>query len=46
MCNDYGNHTAYAEYAEAMRQLSMPIKASLRPPNLESRSDICPTEVR
>jgi len=45
MCNDYGNHIAYAEYAEAMRQLSMPIRAPLSPPNLEPRSDIWPTEV-
>ncbi len=32
MCDDYCNHVAYAEYAEAMRQLSMPIKAPIGPP--------------
>ncbi len=44
MCNDFGNHVAYADYAEALRQLSMPIQAPLGPPNLEPRSDIWPTE--
>ena len=45
MCNDYGNHVAYAEYADTMRQLRMPIRAPLAPPNLEPRSDIWPTEI-
>ena len=44
MCNDYGNHVAYAEYAEALKQLEMPIRAPLSPPNLEPRDDIWPTE--
>lgn len=45
MCNDYGNHVAYAEYAEAMRGVGMPIVAPLAAPNLEPRSDIWPTDV-
>lgn len=45
MCNDFGNEAAYAEYAEAFRQLSMPIKAPPAPPNLEPRSDIWPPEI-
>lgn len=44
MCNDFGNHVAYAEYAEALRHLSMPIRAPLAAPNLEPRDDIWPTE--
>jgi putative SOS response-associated peptidase YedK len=44
VCNDFGNHVAYAEYAEALRQLGMPIVAPLAPPNLEPRSDIWPSE--
>ncbi len=44
MCNDYGNHVAYAEYAEALRQLGLPILAPTAPPNLEPRDDIWPTE--
>lgn len=44
MCNDYGNHVAYAEYAEALRQLQMPIVAPIARPNLEPRDDIWPTE--
>lgn len=45
MCNDYGNEVAYAEYAEALRQLALPINAPAAPPNLEPRSDIWPTEI-
>lgn len=45
MCNDFGNHVAYAEYAEALRQLGMPIVAPVAPPNLEPREDIWPSEV-
>ncbi len=45
MCNDYGNHVAYAEYAEAFRQLGMPIRAPTAAPNLEPRDDIWPTEI-
>ncbi len=45
MCNDFGNHVAYAEYAEALRQLGMPILSPAAPPNLEPREDIWPTEV-
>lgn len=45
MCNDYGNHVAYAEYAEAMRAVGMPINAPLAPPNLEPRDDIWPTDM-
>ena len=44
MCNDFGNHVAYAEYAEALRQLRMPIVAPIGPPNLEPRDDIWPSE--
>lgn len=44
MCNDFGNHVAYAEFWEALRKASLPIKAPLGPPNLEPRSDIWPTE--
>ena len=44
MCNDYANHVAYAEYAEALKQLQMPLRAPLAPPNLEPRDDIWPTE--
>ena len=35
MCNDFGNHIAYAEYAEALRHLGMPIVAPIAAPNLE-----------
>ncbi len=45
MCNDFGNHVAYAEYAEALRQLGMPIMAPLAPPNLEPKDDIWPSEI-
>lgn len=45
VCNDFGNHVAYAEYAEALRQLGMPIVSPVAPPNLEPRGDIWPTEV-
>lgn len=45
MCNDFGNHVTYAEYAEALRQLGMPILAPLAPPNLEPKDDIWPSEV-
>ncbi len=44
MCNDYGNHVACAEYAEALRQVGMPILAPMAAPNLEPRDDIWPTE--
>lgn len=44
MCNDYGDHVAYADYAETLKNLGMPIVAPLAPPNLEPRSDIWPTE--
>jgi putative SOS response-associated peptidase YedK len=44
MCNDFGNHVAYAEYADALKQLGMPLVAPAAPPNLEPRSDIWPTE--
>ena len=44
MCNDYGNEVAYAEYAEALRQLAMPIQAPSAASNLEPRRDIWPTE--
>ncbi|MCA1653513.1 MAG: SOS response-associated peptidase [Sphingomicrobium sp.] len=45
MCNDFGNHVAYADYAEALRQLRMPILAPVAPPNLEPRDDIWPSEI-
>ncbi len=45
MCNDFGNHVAYAEYAEALRQLGMPIMAPLAPPNLEPKDDVWPSEI-
>ena len=45
MCNDFGNHVTYAEYAEALRQLGMPIVAPVAPPNLEPREDIWPSEI-
>ena len=45
MCNDFGNHVAYAEYAEALRQLGMPIVAPAATPNLEPREDIWPSEI-
>lgn len=45
MCNDYGNHVAYAEYAEALRQVGMPILAPVAASNLELRDDIGPTEI-
>lgn len=45
MCDDYGNHVAYAEYAEALQHLQMPILAPTAPPNLEPRDDIWPTEI-
>lgn len=45
MCNDFGNHVAYAEYAEALRHLGMPIVAPVAAPNLEPRDDIWPSEV-
>ena len=45
MCNDYGNHVAYAEYAEALRRLHMPLVAPIAAPNLEPRDDIWPTEI-
>lgn len=44
MCNDYGNHVAYAEIAAAMRDLEMPIVSPSAAPNLEPRSDIWPSE--
>lgn len=44
MCNDYGNHVAYAEYAAMLRHLEMAIVAPVAPPNLEPREDIWPTE--
>ena len=45
MCNDYGNHVAYAEYVEALRKARIPIVHPLGPPNLEPRDDIWPTEI-
>ncbi len=45
MCNDYGNTVAYAEYADALRQLELTIVKPLAPPNLEPRDDIWPTEI-
>lgn len=45
MCNDFGNHVTYAEYAEALRQLGMPIVAPGAVPNLEPEDDIWPSEV-
>lgn len=45
MCNDFGNHVAYAEYAEALRQLGMPILSPVAPPNLQPREDIWPSEI-
>ena len=44
MCNDFGNHVAYAEYSEALRNLGMPILSPVAAPNLEPRDDIWPTE--
>lgn len=44
MCNDYGNHIAYAEYAEALKQMELRIVRPTAPPNLEPRDDIWPTE--
>ena len=44
MCNDYGNHVAYAEYAEALRQLDLRVVKPIAPPNLEPRDDIWPTD--
>ena len=44
MCNDYGNHVAYAEYATALRALDLPLVAPQAAPNLEPRDDIWPTE--
>jgi putative SOS response-associated peptidase YedK len=44
MCNDYGNTVAYAEYAEALRQIGLKILQPVAPPNLEPRPDIWPTE--
>lgn len=45
MCNDYGNHVPYSDYAEAMRELGMPIVFPIAPPNLEPRDDIWPSEI-
>jgi putative SOS response-associated peptidase YedK len=45
VCNDFGNHIAYAEYTEALRKLGMPIVAPVAPPNLEPKDDIWPSEV-
>ena len=45
MCNDYGNHVAYAEYAEALKHLGVPLVAPVAPPNLQPRSDIWPSEI-
>jgi putative SOS response-associated peptidase YedK len=45
MCNDFGNHVAYAEYVEALRKARIPIERPLGPPNLEPREDIWPTEI-
>jgi putative SOS response-associated peptidase YedK len=45
MCNNFGNDVAYAEYAEAMRHLGMPILKPLAAPNLEPKDDIWPSEV-
>lgn len=45
MCNDFGNHVAYAEFVEALRKANMPIRAPIAPPNLEPREDIWPTEI-
>jgi len=45
VCNDFGNHVAYAEYAEALRHLGMPIVAPIAAPNLEPKEDIWPSEV-
>jgi putative SOS response-associated peptidase YedK len=45
VCNDFGNHVAYAEYAEALRHLGMPIVAPVAAPNLEPKEDIWPSEV-
>ena len=44
VCNDFSNHVAYAEYAEALRQLGMPIVAPLAAPNLKPKDDIWPSE--
>ena len=45
MCNDFGNHVAYAEYAEALTHPGMPIVAPVAAPNLEPKDDIWPSEV-
>jgi hypothetical protein len=45
VCNDFGNHVAYAEYAEALRHRGMPIVAPIAAPNLEPKEDIWPSEV-
>lgn len=45
MCNDFGNHVAYAEYAEALRHLGLPIVSPSAAPNLEPKEDIWPSEV-
>ena len=45
VCNDFGNHVAYAEYAEALRYLGIPIVAPIAPPNLEPKEDIWPSEI-
>lgn len=45
VCNDFGNHVAYAQYAEALRHLGMPIVLPLAAPNLEPEEDIWPSEL-
>ena len=45
MCNDFGNHVAYAEYSEALGQMGMALVTPLGAPNLEPREDIWPTEI-
>ena len=44
VCNDFGNHVAYAEYAEALRHLGMPIVVPTAAPNLEPKDDIWPSD--
>jgi len=45
VCNDFGNHVAYAEYAQTLRHLGMPIALPVAAPNLEPKEDIWPTKV-
>lgn len=44
MCNDFGNHVGFDEYARSFGAVGLPLRWPEMQPNLEPRDDIWPTD--